>query len=41
MADLERAATRLRERGMIGAVADEEIAISPAKLEGLRVRLVQ
>jgi hypothetical protein len=31
----------LRESGMIGTVADDEININPAKIEGLRLRLVQ
>jgi hypothetical protein len=41
VSSLERAETALRERGMIGAVTDDEITINPAKLEGLLVRLVQ
>jgi hypothetical protein len=38
---LERAETRLRESGMLDTVTDEELTINPAKIEGLRVRLVQ
>jgi hypothetical protein len=41
VSSLERAETALRESGMIGTVADEEITMNPAKIEGLRVRLVQ
>ena len=41
VSSLERAETRLRESGMLDTVTDEEITINPAKIEGLRVRLVQ
>lgn len=41
VSSLGRAETHLRERGMIGAVTDDEITIAPEKIEGLRVRLVQ
>jgi hypothetical protein len=40
VSSLERAAVSLRESGMLGAVTDNEIAIAPARLEGLDVRLV-
>jgi hypothetical protein len=41
VSSIERAETALRESGMIGTVTGEEITINPAKIEGLRVRLVQ
>jgi hypothetical protein len=41
VSSLERAETRLRESGMLGTVTNEEITINPAKIEGLRVRLIQ
>lgn len=41
VSSLERAETALRESGMIGTVTGEEITINPAKIEGLRVGLVQ
>jgi len=41
VASLERAETFLREKGMLGAVAENQITIDPSKLEGLDVRLVE
>src|SRR4051812_6185674 len=41
VSSLERAETHLRERGMIGAVTDDEITVAPEKIEGLKLRLVQ
>ena len=40
VSSLPHAETSLRERGMLGAVTENEITIAPLKLEGLDVRLV-
>jgi hypothetical protein len=40
VSSLERAETFLREKGMLGAVSENQITIEPSKIEGLDVRLV-
>jgi hypothetical protein len=41
VSSLAKAETFLRESGMLGVVADNQITIAPEKIEGLDVRLVQ
>lgn len=40
VSDLSRAETFLREKDMLGTVADNQIQIAPAKIQGLDLRLV-